>query len=257
MTTKTTMHPPFILTVVALLAVIGMVKADDPNVEILKKLYTKISDDVGVGNPQIAAGNEFLVLANPGILIDPRLDMTKAEDRYKLANVLDKILIPDFIYKTKNERSLDLYKGVLDYKEAPVYTIPPEAKAQLDQARADIFVNGERKKGYTQAFKDFRDKRLAFATANDLVTQYKAIHPNEAVPEAMWAALQNASEDYDLIGQKYVFIAEQATLNQWAYQGVGPRFVKIGRFRRYPAADLEAWLASRPDGGSRITPDAA
>ncbi|MBF6233776.1 helix-turn-helix domain-containing protein [Nocardia farcinica] len=31
------------------------------------------------------------------------------------------------------------------------------------------------------------------------------------------------------------------TLTQWAWQGKGPRFAKIGRFARYRLADLEAW----------------
>lgn len=31
------------------------------------------------------------------------------------------------------------------------------------------------------------------------------------------------------------------TLAQWASQGKGPRFARIGRFTRYRLADLEAW----------------
>jgi hypothetical protein len=32
------------------------------------------------------------------------------------------------------------------------------------------------------------------------------------------------------------------TLDQWAYQGLGPRFSKVGRTRRYRWADVERWL---------------
>lgn len=32
------------------------------------------------------------------------------------------------------------------------------------------------------------------------------------------------------------------TLDQWAYRGVGPRFSKVGRHRRYRWADVEKWL---------------
>ena len=35
------------------------------------------------------------------------------------------------------------------------------------------------------------------------------------------------------------------TLDQWAYLGTGPRFVKIGRHRRYDPRDVEAWIESR------------
>lgn len=35
------------------------------------------------------------------------------------------------------------------------------------------------------------------------------------------------------------------TLDTWAYQGTGPRFAKVGRFRRYRWADVEAWLDAK------------
>jgi excisionase family DNA binding protein len=33
-----------------------------------------------------------------------------------------------------------------------------------------------------------------------------------------------------------------ATLDQWAYRGIGPAFSKVGRHRRYRHADVTAWL---------------
>lgn len=33
-----------------------------------------------------------------------------------------------------------------------------------------------------------------------------------------------------------------ATLANWRYQGLGPRYLRIGRHVRYEAADLKAWL---------------
>jgi predicted DNA-binding transcriptional regulator AlpA len=38
------------------------------------------------------------------------------------------------------------------------------------------------------------------------------------------------------------------TLDAWAYRGTGPKFVKVGRFRRYRAVDVERWLDT--GGGS-------
>lgn len=32
------------------------------------------------------------------------------------------------------------------------------------------------------------------------------------------------------------------TLDQWAYLGRGPRYIKVGRHRRYRWADVESWL---------------
>jgi hypothetical protein len=38
------------------------------------------------------------------------------------------------------------------------------------------------------------------------------------------------------------------TLDQWAYQGIGPRFTKVGR-ARYRWSDVEAWIAAQETGG--------
>jgi len=32
------------------------------------------------------------------------------------------------------------------------------------------------------------------------------------------------------------------TIDDWAYDGVGPRFLKVGRARRYARRDVERWL---------------
>jgi len=39
-----------------------------------------------------------------------------------------------------------------------------------------------------------------------------------------------------------------ATLSQWAYRGVGPSFLKVGRHRRYRPADVNAWLEANRRG---------
>ena len=39
------------------------------------------------------------------------------------------------------------------------------------------------------------------------------------------------------------------TLDQWAYQGYGPRWSKVGRYRRYRRGDVDAWLESQSRGG--------
>jgi Helix-turn-helix domain len=42
-----------------------------------------------------------------------------------------------------------------------------------------------------------------------------------------------------------------ATLDQWAYKGVGPAFSKIGRHRRYRPRDVEAYIdANRHEGAA-------
>lgn len=39
-------------------------------------------------------------------------------------------------------------------------------------------------------------------------------------------------------------LKNRSTLDDWARQGKGPRFYRIGRTRRYDAADVDAYLKS-------------
>tara|TARA_B110000902_G_C13737793_1_gene371618 strand:+ start:262 stop:471 length:210 start_codon:yes stop_codon:yes gene_type:complete len=39
------------------------------------------------------------------------------------------------------------------------------------------------------------------------------------------------------------------TLGNWAYMGKGPRFLKIGRLRKYRQSDIDLYLGSCKTGG--------
>lgn len=43
-------------------------------------------------------------------------------------------------------------------------------------------------------------------------------------------------------------------LGQWAYLGTGPRYVRVGRERRYQWSDVDEWVAAsgRTDGRGRV-----
>ena len=57
-------------------------------------------------------------------------------------------------------------------------------------------------------------------------------------------------EGADLVGRRLVTPLDLSdrlqvpvrTLDQWAYQGKGPRAIRVGRHRRYLPEDVEAWL---------------
>ncbi|MFI6866763.1 helix-turn-helix domain-containing protein [Nocardia sp. NPDC050406] len=44
------------------------------------------------------------------------------------------------------------------------------------------------------------------------------------------------------------------TLSNWASLGKGPRFAKIGRFRRYKLSELKRWEQMLPYRGSDLRP---
>jgi excisionase family DNA binding protein len=39
-----------------------------------------------------------------------------------------------------------------------------------------------------------------------------------------------------------------ATMRRWRLDGVGPRYLKVGSVYRYPARDLERWIAANLTG---------
>jgi hypothetical protein len=41
----------------------------------------------------------------------------------------------------------------------------------------------------------------------------------------------------------------ERTLDDWAYKGVGPPFVKAGSLRRYLMDDVYEWIAANRHGG--------
>lgn len=46
----------------------------------------------------------------------------------------------------------------------------------------------------------------------------------------------------------------KATPAQWRHQGVGPRYIYVGRQVRYRLSDVEAWLDRRAQGGEKRRP---
>jgi excisionase family DNA binding protein len=41
------------------------------------------------------------------------------------------------------------------------------------------------------------------------------------------------------------------TLDQWAYKRIGPLYLRVGRFRRYPEDALEEWVRRQTANGAR------
>lgn len=41
---------------------------------------------------------------------------------------------------------------------------------------------------------------------------------------------------------RYLNLKSKRLLDQWAYLGKGPSYIKVGKHRRYRPADVEEWL---------------
>lgn len=52
----------------------------------------------------------------------------------------------------------------------------------------------------------------------------------------------------------YLHVPE-ATLRYWLYKDIGPRSYKIGKYRRFRRADLDAFIESRADRDLNLADD--
>lgn len=50
-------------------------------------------------------------------------------------------------------------------------------------------------------------------------------------------------------GPAWLNLPSTRTLDQWAWRGVGPQFVRVGKYRRYRPADVIAWIEQQRHGG--------
>ena len=64
---------------------------------------------------------------------------------------------------------------------------------------------------------------------------------NTQMPQSLWDSREVS---------QYLNNIPIGTLDQWAYRGVGPAYIKVGRHRRYRPAVVEAWLDARTRGGA-------
>jgi hypothetical protein len=190
--------------------------AQDPNVDLMKKLYTKIGKTVGVGSNDAIAGESFLVLANPGILLDPTINTSTTEGRYQLSKMLDRVLLPSWIYKPNNDSTLKVYSTILNYKETPAFALTASQKQQLDAARAFIFSNVERGT-YSPAYQRYLDTKRALALAIKQVEDYRTTHPNQSVPADLAQSLSEARTNFNLIGNKNQIVAAMNRINMYEH----------------------------------------
>jgi hypothetical protein len=186
-------------------------QSEDQNVQIMKKLFSKMAQVVGVGG---GSSREVLILANPGILIDPELDWTVAEDRARLAKVLDRVLLPSWVYQTNNLNTYDVYKTLLTTKEVPIYELTPKQKELLENAKKVVFSDSN-KRVYSVQYEEYRTRRRAFAAATKVVEDYKRANPLESVPADMLVALDEARENYTLLGNKNEMIKQKTIIDTY------------------------------------------
>jgi hypothetical protein len=189
--------------------------AQDPNTELIKKLYTKIGESVGVGSNNPTTGETFLVLANPGILLDPNLNYNTPAGRNQFARTVDKVLNPSWIYGTRNDTVFSVYDKIINFHEAAQVTPTAGQIQQYKLACKVIFddCHNPQPGNYSAAYERYQKTKYELIVISKKAEDYMTINQTQTLPPDLLADLARANDDFDLIGNKTEIEAAKATIN--------------------------------------------
>ena len=180
--------------------------ADDKNVEQMKQLYTKIRNIVNVTDNEVRPGGTYLVLLNPGIILDPNLHPdTNDADRLALNSVIDRTMESGWIYRPYSQLTTDVYARILDFHATPDFKLPVATKAELDALNAKLYRTVDGRRVRTEAYNQYQEYLGAYSTAIDVRKAWVNDHPGQIPPSSLTVAEKNARDDYFTLGDGAVF----------------------------------------------------
>jgi hypothetical protein len=138
--------------------------------DLVKKLYSKIEDSFSLGALGPYPHHSFLVLCNPGIFIDPNLDLRKKVDRARLSNVLNSV--PEgsfaFVYQDTGVQVQSVYDQIINNHLTAIYQLTDDQRKQLKAAQNVLNDSAKMDDYYKyQGFYAAAADRLANARANE------------------------------------------------------------------------------------------
>jgi hypothetical protein len=175
--------------------------SQDTNAKIMEALFTKIATSLAVGTNTPAAGQSLLILANPGIAIDPAMNpATNQSDREAISKVLDRVPGPSWIYTSTSYRVSDIYSNIVHHHIVPTNQLTDSEKQQLAAANTVLFLNGDPGQGRSTKYSAYHDYQGKWEDAANAVEANRK--PNGSVPPNFLHARQNAMTDWQTLGYK-------------------------------------------------------
>jgi hypothetical protein len=191
--------------------------AEDRQIEILRQLYTRLGGAFRTGDNTLTMGRTYLVLLNPGILIDPDLNLaTDDAGRYALYTTLDQVLAPDWVYATKPTTSSRIYQNILRHHVTPTFQYSADQLKRIDEAKKYLFSDWD-KRTPSPEYERYKEKAAALAVAQDVIYDFKANNPGKQPPAVKLTAYKQALADYNLVGDAPVVIAHENELSRLGY----------------------------------------
>jgi hypothetical protein len=191
--------------------------AEDKQIQILRQLYTRLGGAFRIGDNTLTMGRTYLVLMNPGLLIDPDLNLaTDDAGRYALYSTLDQVLNPDWVYSTKPTQSTRIYQNILRHHVTPKFEYSQDQLDRIGAARKYLFSDWD-KRVPSAAYERYKQKASALATASDAINDFKSNNPGKQPPAVKLTAYKQALADYNLVGDAPVVISHENELSRLGY----------------------------------------
>jgi hypothetical protein len=185
----------------------------DRNAQILQTLYAKIAAAFSIGTADQTArpGQGFLTLCNPGIILDPTLDLTKADNRFMLSRQLDAIPAVNWIYDDSGNRVADLYNAILQFKSLPNLSLTPAEQQALKNAQAVVMTADGKPSFKMTQYNKYAD---AFDVASSAfyAAQQTALNQGTAIPQDVVRKYNKAKSDWATFGYRFQVESAQATI---------------------------------------------
>lgn len=191
----------------------------DPNTVMIQQIYSKISDVISAGSSAQSPGHSFLVLAAPGIFLDPGLDLDNVDDQYLWASVLNRVPTPTFIYGDTGQSIDSLVDLILQGKELPLVELNPAQRAKLQAALAVIMTPNQ---DPTPEYKKYETYEIAYYTALTAFQEAVANSKNDGIPipPVVQKNLDSAKRNWETFGFRQKIDNAYATINN--LQGLDP-----------------------------------
>ena len=186
--------------------------ADEGNLTLFKQLYSKLAEVLSVGTPNAAPGQNYIALCNPGILLDPRLDVVRnVNDRRTWSTILDTVPEPNWVYTSTATGIASIYEQVLQGKELPSIEL---TRAQQEQLRAAQAVLIEERGEPTARFNAYMRWEAPYQTALTAYANAQANSANDGRPVApeLLNRLNQARANWNTFGFKGAVENARATV---------------------------------------------
>lgn len=186
-------------------------QSNDQNVLIMKRLYTTIANTMILPDSISDVHSPFLILANPGYIIDPNLDMRKPANQQRFSRFLDNIPYPRWIYQPTSVQVPDVWRRILEDKDFPRMNLSDAQKAQLEAAYSVLRTSEGDATVKLTKYKKFRraydTARMAYQSAAQ-----RALADGNNIDPSIITALTEAESDWIVQGYKYEIERAQADI---------------------------------------------